>query len=130
MADGREKVREASAQRARRTHEAWTARALKRGRQPQPYARRTAHGEVVLERLTIHEAEGQVYVEVYAAGDIQGDDPHFRIFNPPTLVEDAGGQVEAHGKRYREDPMAALAEAVARFGGAQRPRRAFRRSQG
>lgn len=130
MADPREKVRERAAQRARDTHQAWRSRALKRGREPEPYARRTRQGEVVLERLSFHEEDGQAWVEVYAAGDIQGDDAHFRIFNPPALVEDPAGQVELHGKRYREDPMAALAEAVARFGGAQRPRRMRRVSRG
>lgn len=130
MADGREKVRERAAERATRTAEAWTSRAQKRGRTPEPYARRTRHGEVILERLTFHEEDGQAWVEVWAGGDIQGDDPHFRVFNPPSLVEDPYGPVEIHGRRFREDPVAALAEAVARFGGAQRPRRPRRRTRG
>jgi hypothetical protein len=41
--------------------------------------------------------------------DVETD---YRIFNPPTLVKDGSGSVEIGGKRYREDPLGALADVI------------------
>lgn len=113
--------REAGAQRVARTVEAWAG----------PYAARTRYGEVHLDRLEHHQdGRGNQWVEVWAGGDTASGDPHFRIFNPPTLVQDPLGTTELEGVRYREDPMAALAEAVARHGGALKSRRGRRRTRG
>jgi hypothetical protein len=52
-------------------------------------------------------------VELFVDG---GDgDPHFRIFNPPTLVADPTGDIELNGQRFREDPLAALGQVVANY---------------
>ncbi len=57
-------------------------------------------------------------VEVWLEGETNGGDPHFRIVNPPLLVEDANGDVLlAHG-RFRHDPVAALAYVIGSLGGA------------
>jgi len=64
--------------------------------------------------------DGTTWVEVWLGGDVEGGDPHFRIFNPPQLVEDPHGDVVHAGRRFRHDPVAALAEVVASNGGARR----------
>lgn len=88
-----------------------------------PYVRRTRYGDVSLERVTRHTLDGSTFVEVWAGGEVAGGDPHFRIFAPPTLVEDPAGDVQAAGRRCRKDPLAALAEVVGQHGGAHLPRR-------
>ena len=94
------------------------------------YVRSTRHGIVALTGLQVcTDDEGHSWVEVYAGGVTEGGDPHYRIFNPPSLVPDPNGEVEAHGQRWREDPLAALAEVVAQHGGAQ-VTRSKRRSRG
>lgn len=129
MTDGRQKGRELAAGRAERTVAAWGGGSPQGD--PDPYVRRTRHGEVQLDTLTSHQdAEGNRWVEVMAGGgEVEGGDPHFRIFNPPLLVEDPAGPVERNGKRYREDPLAALAEVIGMNGGATRPKRR-RRTRG
>lgn len=84
---------------------------------------RTAYGDVVLEDVKRHTdpESGVVYLDV-AVGGPSGGDPHYRVVNPPTLVPDPSGPVVAHGKRWREDPLAALAEVIGRHGGAQAQR--------
>ena len=42
--------------------------------------------------------------------------PDYRIFNPPTLVYDAQGDIEVRGRMHREDPLGALAEVIAGAG--------------
>lgn len=124
----RSRANQARVNAARRAEEvigAWEAR----GEDPGPYALRTRHGDVILERVTRHEEDGQAYVEVYAGGETAGGDPHFRVFAPPTLVEDPNGEIESGGRRFRKDPLAALAEVVAQHGGAHLPKRE-RRTQG
>lgn len=117
------KARERGAERARRTGTAWGQRPHRRGLPPEPYVRRTRHGEVRLDALQVLEVDGHTVVEVWVGGDTENGDPHFRVVNPPQLVEDPQGPVEVRGRRYREDPVAALAEAVAANGGAMKPRR-------
>lgn len=36
----------------------------------------------------------------------------YRIFNPPTLVRDGSGLIVVDGRRYREDPLGAVAEVI------------------
>lgn len=119
--------RQRATERARKADQAWKDHRAKRG--GQPYVVRTRHGEVRLDAVEIHQDGDLAWVEVWAGGDAVGADPHFRIFNPPTLTEDPLGDVEIQGRRFREDPMAALAEAVARAGGAVQTKRK-RRTQG
>lgn len=83
------------------------------------YATRTRSGNVHMSGMTFHDDGTNVWVEVALSGDTEGGDPHFRIFNPPTLVEDPNGDVELRGQRWRVDPIQAIAEAIARSGGAE-----------
>lgn len=57
----------------------------------------------------VEEIEGGVEVWL---GPKQGP-PAYRIFNPPTLVQDPTGDIEVRGQMHREDPLGALAEAIA-----------------
>lgn len=83
----------------------------------------TAAGQTVLiERIELSPEDAEMaYVDVYLAGQPEGGDVHFRVINPPTLVEDRTGSIELAGVgRFREDPLLALAEAIAANGGAAR----------
>lgn len=93
-----------------------------------PYVRRTARGVVQLDRVERTPGqEGQPdAIEVWVGGETESGDPHFRIFNAPEHVLDPEGDVEINGLRFRHDPMAALAEAVAQHGGAQGSKRSRR----
>jgi hypothetical protein len=64
------------------------------------------------------EEDGHEWVEVTVA-DPQCGDPTFRVFNPPALVPDPSGDVERNGRRYRHDPLCALAQVIASNGGAR-----------
>lgn len=85
---------------------------------------------VAIGQVTYGQADDDVpYVDVYTAGPTVGGDPHFRIINPPTLVGDPNGDIEVTStprggktvtRRYREDPLGAIAEAIAGQGGARR----------
>lgn len=77
---------------------------------PRAYA--TKHGIV---NIAAVEDGGEGCVEVWVGGETVTGESHFRIFNPPTI---AGG---------REDPMRAVAEAIAKHGGAQSMRGKGRR---
>lgn len=57
----------------------------------------------------VQEIEGGVEVWL---GEKNGE-PAYRIFNPPTLARDPLGDIEVRGQMYREDPLAAVAEAIA-----------------
>lgn len=82
------------------------------------YAARTPEGEVRICRVTSHQEGDAHWVEVHLHGETTGGDPHFRIFNPPILAADPLGPVEINGQRFREDPLAAVAQVVASLGGA------------
>lgn len=131
MPDERENGRQRAAQRAARTVAAWSARhGEQKGQPPQVYARRTPHGEVHLADVReVTTESGVPAVEVWVAGETEGGDPHFIIVNPPTLTPDPTGPVEINGRTFREDPVAALAEAVAQHGGARSAKRK-RRTRG
>lgn len=79
-----------------------------------------AGGTVRFAAVEVSEGDGATSVEVHLDGEVVGGDPHFRIINPPMLVEDPDGGIEVGGFRYREDPLAALAEVIARHGGGAR----------
>lgn len=83
------------------------------------YTLLTTRGLVELETVrAMSDAQGVTVVEVYVISPAGGD-PHFRLICPPTLVADPSGNVHIGGKRYRADPLAALATVIASAGGAQ-----------
>lgn len=87
-----------------------------------PFVHATSAGDVHIDRVTYHCEDGVDWVEVWTAGDTAGGDPHFRVVNPPILVADPAGDVHIGTGRFRRDPLAALAEAVAAAGGARSSR--------
>jgi hypothetical protein len=122
-----EKDPERGAQRAARMVAAWSKRGGKKGG---VFATRTRGGEVHLEDVSAREdANGQVCVDVTLAGTTEGGESHFVVYNPPLLATDPTGPIEINGRRFREDPLAALAEVVALNGGARTEKRK-RRTQG
>lgn len=98
---------EVAAQRAARVVSAWAEVDEAEGI---PVTVSTPAGSVVIHRLEL--AEDGITVEVYV-GDPENGDPHFRIVNPPTLIRGPKGALE-------ESPLAAVAQAIADQGGAQR----------
>lgn len=87
------------------------------------FAVATPHGNVNFERIaTATDAEGVEYLEIYLAGDTESGDPHFRIYNPPTAVDDPNGTIIGRDgqRRLRQDPLLAVALAVAGRGGQQK----------
>jgi len=53
-------------------------------------------------------------VEIYLSPN--GDVPEYRIFNPPYLTRDPLGDVEVRGRKYREDPLAAMISIIKSHG--------------
>lgn len=83
------------------------------------YGARTRAGNVRILSINAQLIDGVTCLEVVVDGPTQGGDPHFRIINPPTLMEDPSGTVTRDGKRrLRVDPLAALAEVIGQHGGA------------
>lgn len=80
----------------------------------EPVRVRTVHGDISIARI---EDGPDGTVNVFLDGETQSGEVHFRIVNPPTLALDPSGDIELHGQRYREDPLAAIAEAIAMHGG-------------
>lgn len=89
-----------------------------------PSTHATTHGPVVLGLIRQVPATGDTptHLEVWAPSQNPGDDPHLRIFNPPRYVPDPAGPLEMNGRRFREDPLTAVAELVARVRGADNRR--------
>jgi hypothetical protein len=92
---------------------------------------RTIGGQVRIRTIRFVEADGTTpaHVEVTSTG---GRFTRFRIFNPPTLVPDPAGPITKENRdllgrtsvrRYRYDPVAAIAAVIASEGGAGRRRR-------
>lgn len=90
---------------------------------------RTSRGDVSIASVTFGDTDDVTYVDVLTTGVTENDDPHFRIINPPSMVDDPGGDVvvtktmpdgRVVTRRFREDPLTAIAEAVASQGGARR----------
>lgn len=113
-------ARQRAAGRAERTATAWDEKDPGQGGR---YVTRTPSGEVVLESLELVDSDGLRYLEVWAGGQTEGGDPHFRVVNPPLLVPDPDGDVVVRGEHFREDPLAALAEVIGANGGALARRR-------
>lgn len=94
------------------------------GQDARPYPVPTRSGQAQhIERMEYGQREGVTYVNVWLAGD--STEPSYRLINPPLLVRDPAGPVTHGGHRYREDPMAAVAQVVARH----RDRTAKRRTR-
>ncbi|WP_328339552.1 hypothetical protein [Micromonospora sp. NBC_00421] len=91
----------------------------------QPAVVATPCGDVEIVEVTYYgdptDEDGD-WIEVRTGANEAGD-PHFRIVNPPIYAQDPAGDVEIGGRRYRADPVAALAEAIGSFGGARVERR-------
>lgn len=88
-----------------------------------PVAMDTRFGPVSFGSITVQtDVQGQDYAEIYLNGQNENDDPHFRVWNPPLLVPDPLGDIGIPNEdgtitTYREDPVMALAEALALRGG-------------
>lgn len=107
------------------------ARAVKKSHGEQapddgPLVLATPNGDVSIEALTIVEDGTRSRVEVRVS-DASGGDPNFVIVNPPTLVPDQFGEHVVHGRRFREDPIAAVAYVVAQHGGSIKKQKDARR---
>lgn len=88
-----------------------------------PYAVMSRFGEVQFSSIKQKtDASGNDYIEVYINGQSENDDPHFRVWNPPTLVQDLAGDIVIGNHRYRTDPLGALAETLALRGGRSKNR--------
>lgn len=70
----------------------------------------TSQGDAEIHRIEVTETDGVACVDVWLSN---GAEPEFRLVNPPILVEDPAGPVALRGRKYREDPVAAVAEVVA-----------------
>lgn len=90
-----------------------------------PLTVKTSDGEVSFESVAVATDENGVeYLEVYLRGEPENGDPHFRVYNPPTLVPDPNGPITGRGgRKYREDPVLAVAEIISRNGGRQKGRK-------
>jgi hypothetical protein len=56
------------------------------------------------------ERHGTNEIRVFPVGAPQGSDTYVSIVNPPILVRDPSGPIEIDRQRFREDPLAALAD--------------------
>jgi hypothetical protein len=83
----------------------------------------TPDGDVAITSI-VSDNDGTVgWVDVLVDSPIN-DDRNFRVVNPPMYVEDPQGDVVlGDGRRYREDPLAALAHTIAMHGGSRGKRR-------
>lgn len=78
------------------------------------FATATRWGEVQIQSVEqVTDENGVDVVEVFLKGQTMSGDPHYRIINPPMMVRDPDGSMH-------EDPILALAETLARFGGARK----------
>lgn len=84
------------------------ARAVLEGWRDHPGVVQTRHGEVRIADIRPLLQDG---VEVFLGGATETGETHFRVFNPPTRT--LAGEI---------DPVHALAEAIARHGGARKRR--------
>lgn len=107
--------RQAGNARARRVRQA-AEEVLRRGH----ISRRTRDGEVLIESVELCAEDGLEWIEARTAPGTESGETHFRIFNPPLGVLRQDGSIE-------EDPLAALAEVIAQFGGARSVKRRRRK---
>lgn len=89
--------------RATTAHAAFAALRL-----PRPIV--TRHGPVVVGAVGLDDHGRCLTIRV----ETTSGDPHYRIFSPPLLAEDPAGPVAVDGRRYRLDPVTAVAEVIAR----------------
>lgn len=118
----KDKPETVSRKRARLAGEAFTKKRGKKKRGEEPEVVSTPSGEVELLDVAYDEDEKVGWVDVLV-GQPGNDDPHFRVVNPPIYVEDPNGDIYLSGMRFREDPLAALAQTIAMNGGARKERR-------
>jgi hypothetical protein len=87
-----------------------------------PFSVITRYGEVAFQSINlVTDSEGADYLDVCLLGDTTGGESHFRIYHPPVNIEDPQGTIPAdRGRKLREDPIQALAEALAMRGGGRR----------
>lgn len=78
----------------------------------------TPSGEVRIRYVSV---DGDT-VDVMLEGESAGDDPHFRIVNPPLLVPDPHGDILTANGPHRRDPVMAIAHVIASLGGATKPK--------
>jgi hypothetical protein len=87
---------------------------------------RSSRGNVHIGSVVL--TENGMGVDVYLEGQTESGETHYRIINPPTLVQDPAGDIEVRGVMYREDPLAAIAEAISTHGGSRLDRGKRRRT--
>lgn len=86
-----------------------------------PDAIATSHGMVRIADIAL---DGEGTVSIRLAGQPSGTEGHYRVVNPPLLVSDPTGDVvTANNRRYRRDPLAAVAEVIGGLGAAAARRR-------
>lgn len=99
-------------------------------RGPGPHHVPTPAGTVAFRSIRFVDATDvePAYIDVRVGEGTESGETHFRIFNPPTLVRDPHGDIVRTYQRpgpgagfdtvrYRHDPVAAIAEAIAGNGG-------------
>lgn len=68
-------------------------------------------GSITIYKVQFGQFETSSFVDVWTSPDVD-EEPHYRFFNPPTLAQDSQGTIEIEGRKYREDPLAAVAEVI------------------
>lgn len=72
-------------------------------------------GQVTFRQIETRVVDDVAVVDIWLGGPLDGE-PDYRLINPPMLAEDPAGPVLIAGRRYREDPIAAIAEVLAHRG--------------
>lgn len=79
----------------------------------EPVTGRASNGAEISLAAVQSRLEGElVCLDIWLGEHVPGQPPHVILANPPTLVEDPAGDVEMGGKTWREDPLAAVVEAL------------------
>lgn len=82
-----------------------------------PAVVQTRYGRVDFDSVQVHtDGADRFWLDV-RLGSASGGDCHFRIFNPPLLVQSDRGNVHLGQRRYSVDPIQAVAEVIAGHGG-------------
>jgi hypothetical protein len=89
---------------------------------PGPHRVSISEGVVTIDEITvtIDPDTGNIVVDVYAPDFI---DPNIRVINPPRYLPDPDGTVELGRRKWRDDPMGALAHLIMQHGGTRAPLR-------
>lgn len=86
----------------------------------------TKLGDVQFYSIVEQNQGSTYYLDIQLGSETQGGDPHFRVINPPVLVEDPEGtdhteEIPGRGPvTYRRDPLGAVAHVIAEAGGRTR----------